>query len=91
MVSCPCCCGGYIGGEPSSTEREGVTRAPSQLSRGLRVLLAIVHLYGTDSTILRAHPLYLSRELTIFGYFEEGDPPDVGEVERAQELIGELR
>jgi len=55
------------------------------------VFLAIAHLYCTDPTILRAHPLYLSRELTIFGYFEEDDPPGVGEVERAQELIGELR
>jgi len=90
MGSCPYC-GEYIGREPSSTEREGVTRSPSQLSRRLRVFFAIAHLYRTDSTILRAHPLYLSRELTIFGYFEEDDPPDVGEVERAQELIGELR
>jgi hypothetical protein len=90
MVSCPYC-GGCIGGEPSSTEREGVMTTPSQHSRGLRVLLAIAQLYGTDSTILRAHPLYLSRELTIFGYFEEDDPPGFGEVERAQELIRELR
>jgi hypothetical protein len=90
MVSCPYC-GGCIGREPSSTEREGDFITSSQLSRGLRVLLAIAHLYRTDSTILRAHPLYLSRELTIFGYFEEDDPPDVGEVERAQELIVGLR
>jgi hypothetical protein len=90
MGSCPYC-SEYFGRETSPTEREGVIMAPSQLGRGLRVLLAIVHLYGTDSTILRAHPLYLSRELTIFGYFEEDDPPDVGEVERAQELIVELR
>jgi len=90
MVSCPYC-GEHSGRGPSSTEREGDLVTPSQLSRGLQVFLAIAHLYCTDPTILRAHPLYLSRELTIFGYFEEDDPPDVGEVERAQELIGELR
>ena len=69
--------------------REGTLSLP-RLSRSVEVLSAVVDLHLKKPSVIDTYSSYLSRDLVLWRYFDEHDPPTLTDVEHAQDLLRQV-